>query len=299
MTLYDELQQVTSDARTAVRELNQVIERLEAGLPPNRLLPDAGNQDSPFISQAPDNTLIYTLRQTTPNTSDGKYQGLYRLPLASSDGKAVLIAPPSLPDLTARLRPPATPADPTPDFGSPLPFVDLDGACFNAMVLLSVAPFEFSLVIDICPPPQWCYTWDFTISDGGWVAGNAWADWSARYVAGEGWGTESERGVMQASLSLPFAATFTALSFDYIGTGSSVNYDGHSIQLYKDGAVLPPYAGNNDTHASGSASITIDPLVADKIVIGGNYSVPGFLNYRITRVTVRGTGINPFGPNNC
>lgn len=153
-----------------------------------------------------------------------------------------------------------------------------------------------------CVCETFCTVVDWSTGQLGWVAGpNAFISWSARYVAGSGWGTQLDDEVMNISYDLGADVHLTHFKLSWIGTGGpSVAYDGWGIAFYRDGALVLN-VNTADTHNSGMFDQDID-VIADTIYVAGNVSVnsPGnYLNFRATVAEFSGDGSSPFLGEDC
>jgi hypothetical protein len=153
-----------------------------------------------------------------------------------------------------------------------------------------------------CVCGEFCTVVDFAAGQQDWVAGpNAFISWSARYVAGSGWGTQADDEVINISYALGADIHFTHVKLNVIGTGGvSVAYDGFGITFYKDG-VLVLNINNPNTHQNWNLDQAID-LIADTIYIAGNVSVgsgSNYLNFRVTSAEFSGDGPTPFIGTDC
>lgn len=141
-------------------------------------------------------------------------------------------------------------------------------------------------------PQEWCYTFDFTASDGGWAAYGA----GASYAAGTGWRTVAGVGgyvaYIQKSISQTTTVTSVKLEFAWDSTPPRSN------GFIKYGAVNRTFnPGNSPQTASGLA---VNPTLIQVAIGNGSNQGNGTGTLgEITRVTVTGTGVNPFGTDNC
>jgi hypothetical protein len=153
----------------------------------------------------------------------------------------------------------------------------------------------------------WCYTFDFTASDGGWFIRST--D-EGVYSPGDGWQTNcftldgtAERVVIQYDFGSWGSATLTEWEahFDYLHGDSGIQQfvmrqfsgaAGTGSVLAITSEVPPP---NGDQVGSGSGSITPGSMELNIWTSSGDCT--GSCN--IFSVTLRGTGDNPFGDDNC
>lgn len=144
----------------------------------------------------------------------------------------------------------------------------------------------------------WCYTWDFTVSNGGWTSATG---YSSNYVAGQGWtwGDVNNKDRVFIKNNWPTSGTYTSVEIE--------------ISAPMNGNVNYYYFCNNANIGCGRQTFDnfSEPLIYGRtglnfttniISLGFEQSSnsPGvpFPGY-IKRVTLRGTGVNPFGTDNC
>lgn len=137
---------------------------------------------------------------------------------------------------------------------------------------------------------DWCHTIDFTATDGGFV----WETYESTWISGAGWRTEynapAQGHVARIRKDWTTATTITSatIEFTWDGTppapGRTIAYG--SFSYGQDGGSPFTVTGT----ANDASGIVL--LIAN----GGYFStVTGY----ITRLTVYGTGYNPFGSSNC
>jgi len=140
---------------------------------------------------------------------------------------------------------------------------------------------------------EWCYTFDFTASDGGFTplsgAPGAWA-------AGLGWtGTYGGSPTTSNSLRIEIGFTSTVItdvSLTYSVAGTSDMVGGLRLRASGSTTYSASLDGNPGTYTfvHGGLSTSVD-----HIWLGGDSNA----SQVITSLTVRGTGTNPFGADNC
>ena len=301
MTTFDDLQTLIAEANTSVTALNGILNQLQTELPNQSLLPGGTpevTQEAVDYEKAIDGTITFILKQTTPNTEDSKYKGVYRLPLAATNSrlKAVTLVSPIDPDdITAQLRDPVSETNPNPDFGTAQPITALEDQCFNAITLLSVGAFELRLELeDSCG--EWCCEFDFTASDGGWVEFIIGAS-GANYTSDVGWTQKTDGTITGAYIQYPLSAAtvFTSIEMTYDEeevAGRVVLYG----QLSGSYNILLNDPASGGTHiVSWSGSATLDNVGLQS---GNTNTGEGGLS-TISHAKFRGTGENPFGTDNC
>jgi len=143
---------------------------------------------------------------------------------------------------------------------------------------------------------SWCYTWDFTVNDGGWENGLV-----ASYEPGVGWVGSEFNGTSnthcEIKLTFPTAANVTG--FGYTGckpTGSGVN-NNTFFELTLGGSDVYTNVIGIDEGCPVSNGVSMS-VTADQAVIALNAGTSGGPT-TITSVTLTGTGTNPFGDDNC
>jgi len=147
--------------------------------------------------------------------------------------------------------------------------------------------------------PTWCYHWDFTSSDGGWAI---YPTYDGSYAAGIGWQSGTAlRGYSELGLWLAFAATqyitrFRVEIFFPAASGGGLriffvqNPNGTSIATQTISSSSCPGGCGYDYNP---VNLT---LTAAGILIRSVGSTAPMI---VTEIDLNGTGINPFGPNNC
>lgn len=141
-----------------------------------------------------------------------------------------------------------------------------------------------------CVSGDWCYSFDFTATDGSFTLG----DLGAEYVPGQGWATlystYAQGHVLRIRRDWTQATTITEATIEFTWDGTPPN-PGRTIAY-----------GSFSYGQDGGSPFTVTGLATDAsgIVItlgngGFNSTVKGY----ITRLTVKGTGYNPFGGSNC
>jgi len=146
---------------------------------------------------------------------------------------------------------------------------------------------------------EWCYTIDFTVSDGGFTP-SAWGGSNAAaYTAGVGWhdngGFGSVKGVF-----IQYAATevIDYVSADIFWTDAS-NMQTVNVQGFTDPSGAPTYNNFVDIFGatSGDHNLTAEPTQYIQLSLDNSASGTG--SVVLNKVILRGTGDNPFGTSNC
>ncbi|HEY9754187.1 MAG TPA: hypothetical protein V6C97_03375, partial [Oculatellaceae cyanobacterium] len=157
---------------------------------------------------------------------------------------------------------------------------------------------EIQLTVSVCNYSEWCKTWDFTTEQGpfhGLYGGEAW-------VSGTGWLTETNGGSQRGGPQLDTQET------TFFITSITIEYE----NLAQDGFQNEAVGRTNTSPASFTYSFVSDesvgthtftwtlpePTLSDSFF--GELDCAGQTTHNITkRLTVRGTGVNPFGTSDC
>lgn len=141
---------------------------------------------------------------------------------------------------------------------------------------------------DFCDCDEWCYTFDFTTSDHDFGDGSGRMIW----VSGSGWQRNPSSIHTSVSITKVFTATVTYVSMEYEGAIGGINQaffatqddaDFHPITSTESPAEWA-FAGGLPCDIQTRFGADADSLDTD---------------ITITRITLHGTGTNPFGTNNC
>lgn len=155
---------------------------------------------------------------------------------------------------------------------------------------------------------EWCYTVDFTSTDGGWYVRSV---GEGEYVPGEGWET--------VCYTIDGTAQRVVIQFDFPDFGSAHLNQWSSAFTYAAGSggiqqmVMRVFSGTGGTGSVLGTESQIPPADgSDGIADTGDIENPGSIELNvwtssgdcsgfatITNVTFRGTGLNPFGFDNC
>lgn len=136
----------------------------------------------------------------------------------------------------------------------------------------------------------WCYTWDFTIDDGGWTP-----DTYGTYVPAVGWQLNLTPSAIMIGLPIVPDNSMRTITIEYDNGGGT--------------GIMAAYWYDGSYHSLGTAALQAgahsDPIFHDTTTI----DVPNiFFNANgdngavitITRITIEGDyGDNPFGTDNC
>jgi hypothetical protein len=172
---------------------------------------------------------------------------------------------------------------------------------------------DWMILCDECVTPEWCYTWDFTANDGGWTVYNLAGVFTATYQAGVGWRPVNVTGggrthrAASIKIDVPVMANITSVEIEYDFTiGSFVDTTSTFVTGYE-----PPQTDLAFALTSGQPSgvgltefRTFDIDTAENFFVFFRSSVRNIGqtpngDVTIRRVTLRGTGLNPFGTDNC
>lgn len=182
---------------------------------------------------------------------------------------------------------------------TPLPIgtpVTVPGGVSNAQPVLQVNDSTLSddsgnltLKVKVCNnaspvAPEWCYKFDFTVSDGGFVTASG---YGGAYVGGTGW--TAPVGFLGLLKTFPIAAEtssiFVSGVFNFPLGQIGYNY-------------ANPPGGLLSTEYSGPVNTTFVPVntVPGALFFIGSDGTHGTV---LTSVTLAGFGPNPFGADNC
>ena len=160
----------------------------------------------------------------------------------------------------------------------------------NKIAALKLNPGKLGTIAkhEVTVKAVWCYTFDFTVDDGGWV--NVTPNGRGVYVAGQGWrgtggGQPTERIVIEKTFSTIKITEIEATIYND-ATGSNHN------ELWFNGTNR---ASNNNT---GSQILTWNGSENGSSVrldLEGNANAVAY----ISQVVIRGENGNPFGAANC
>lgn len=160
---------------------------------------------------------------------------------------------------------------------------------------------------------EWCYEFDFTASNGSWTTRSVFSGTPGSYSGGTGW----THGDFRSSAASSFyrgveiertfsSATITSIEMEF-------NLTKGSYTATSDYGVVRIHSPVGTTRAqilrtaavSGSGqTLTFTGLITQtSITLFLHSSVQASASYSgsatITKVTIRGTGVNPFGADNC
>jgi len=148
-------------------------------------------------------------------------------------------------------------------------------------------------------PVYWCYTFDFTISDGGWAQDPNQVPGCGTYSSGVGWVQTFNAGNNVTGVYInrtfdPSILTSIEMFWEHTDPVSTAN----GYTALTPGTYVSRFAvsGSADS-ASWSGNISDIPEVA--VSVGNSSDGSGAGTSTITRITLRGEGINPFGEDNC
>jgi hypothetical protein len=162
---------------------------------------------------------------------------------------------------------------------------------------------DWEILCNDCVESMWCYEFDFTVSDGEWIA-PAGADrgvWSS----GQGWEQSFGNDACGAYISKDFARrTVTKVTMTYSLISGNLNRGGTIFLV--DGGIAQdtqpvPLTNGTDLTLVWEGSETIDNIQLNV----NSRSSPTLENCvasetaTITKVRIEGFGLNPFGGDNC
>lgn len=160
---------------------------------------------------------------------------------------------------------------------------------------------DWELLCGECVEATWCYEFDFRVSDGGWFVPPT----PARGVwqAGSGWVQSNGNNSCGAYIAYNFQQRIvTKVTMTYSLTSGNLNRGG-TIFLVDDGttidtASVPPTNGS-DLELVWTGSESVDQIQLNVNSRFPASSCPGGEVATIHKVKIEGTGLNPFGGDNC
>lgn len=142
----------------------------------------------------------------------------------------------------------------------------------------------------------WCYTFDFTLSDGGWSADSRGS--GAIYDGAAGWGSQYADRItgtyIHLLLSSSAVVTHVQMTFNVIEPTTNYVLFG---RLDGDGGFTDVHSASGGGVVNWSGEATVNELGLQVGNCTDCDSEEGASH--ITKATFRGTGTNPFGDNNC
>lgn len=138
---------------------------------------------------------------------------------------------------------------------------------------------------------DWCYTIDFTLSDGGFLP----YSFGASYVLGTGWRTVSGNGGFVAYIqrSLPAGATIKSMVMEFVWDSPPIRSNG----FLRYGAA--EHGFNFQGSPQTLTQDEIDPVTTQAAIGNGQGTNGQGPRGTITRITYTGIRTNPFGTDNC
>jgi hypothetical protein len=147
----------------------------------------------------------------------------------------------------------------------------------------------------------WCYNFDFTQNDGGWVGDDdgAWAVWDSSGWHASAFGSTTIQGrQMGMHITVNSVVTRFEIEFDTASPNYTVGWRNYSDPVLVGGAL-------DDTALTGTGTLDGSVTAADTdtpvTTLGFAFARPAVpaLNFKIVRITLYGRGVNPFGDDNC
>lgn len=145
----------------------------------------------------------------------------------------------------------------------------------------------------------WCYEWDFTTGNSDWVSDTGWA----QYTPGVGWESVTIGGVGNVTyVKLNFAADCALTYFYAEWTPTGAN--GSNYPLLR-GWTGPDETGTlqfsqNYTDVNGMLNTGfMDTPNTVRCILFSRTGPQGASNFVLTKIRIHGTGVNPFGADNC
>jgi len=148
-----------------------------------------------------------------------------------------------------------------------------------------------------CDSCNWCYEFDFALSDGGWAQDPNQVPGCGAYVSGLGW--QSTFNVGNNVTGVYINRLFTATQITHIEFEWTLTAPGTSALSYT--VVSGGYTNRISTSASAlsgswDGSATVPEIT---LSVGNSSDGSGAGSAVITRCLMRGVGTNPFGTDNC
>lgn len=156
----------------------------------------------------------------------------------------------------------------------------------------NLGSIHFHVKVCATAVPSWCYTFNFLTSDGGWAG---YDDAAPVWTSGLGWvggGANADRTYLNKAVSASsHINTLTAVFASAFVSGDNI-----ALQWFVDGVLdgLPiPFVGGP------SVLITIDKDITSTFKTAFERTSPDTPIAYLESMTFRGTGVNPFGSDNC
>lgn len=153
-----------------------------------------------------------------------------------------------------------------------------------------------------CDTCEWCYVFDFLTSPGGWSTWTGGAEFNNRpmgtWVSGQGWLSTFYNDAGGNGVYIKHAVPENT-GITYVKTEGVASRSGN-VGLYLQGNVFIPGTGGEGIGAGGFIKeFAPDNLTNVIAMLHFVDDVPPTSTIFVTRITVRGTGVNPFGEDNC
>lgn len=155
---------------------------------------------------------------------------------------------------------------------------------------------------------SWCYTWDFTTTNGDFFSNPA-ANPVSTWTAGIGWedGLHSPTRYRDINILRDFSSAYvTSITFVFnVTVGQSTENTPRGIRVYNNGELVRSNLITDSTQngTNLSMTLTVDAMIdqINLVVACGNAGGSGDPGGTavIKSCTVQGTGNNPFGEDNC
>lgn len=147
--------------------------------------------------------------------------------------------------------------------------------------------------------PAWCYTWDFTASDGGWEARSDIGVTVGHYESGRGWVSDQHNDSCSnhgyTYLFFVPGTTIDRINQVLIET-STVSLSAHFFDQNDGTTILERTSVPIDGETHEAAVMAVE---CNRIDIAFNMCDVETGGYEVRSITLRGTGENPFGTDNC
>lgn len=163
-------------------------------------------------------------------------------------------------------------------------------------IYLEAAQLPGALAVVDCSgcAETWCYEFDFTVSDQGWLAVSG----QGTYVAATGWQSQIAGGESALYIYLPITAMpLTTIQVTYTVTDVSGGAVRHVVTYLSGTPNATVALGAGAQLTEFTESVTIN-LTTDEVDVTLDSSNPAAVA-TIIAVQLNGAGSNPFGSNNC
>ena len=150
-----------------------------------------------------------------------------------------------------------------------------------------------------CDDCGWCYTWDFTQGDGGWAL-VPYSPSLGEYLTDTGWHSTQvgNNEDIWIAVDVPTDTELTGVKADYLYNGSQAfsRYWSTHDDASDSFGFGNSSGGSGSFYDTGNWTVSTDGTLQLYCQSNGQ---PGNHDITIARITVYGSGSNPFGTDNC